>query len=581
MRAITNRAWPGMRKWLSCALAAALCTLGTGCSRDGRAEDDQSVAEPEFSIVPPSDGNSRAAAEQYSVSDGSKVTWGLLQQGAVSTARTAFPLRVAPNGRYLVDANGRPWRVKADAGWMMSSEATPDEVLEYLDQRKAQGFNAFYLHAAVHPGGYASLTAPNNWQGAMPFAVPGDFSTAGTVPGSERYWSWIDWIIDQAAARDIVVMLAYTYLGVGGGPQGWYAEVMAQPSRASLYSWGEWLGRRYKDKENIIWFGLGDYAPPAGSEGSLRAVAIADGIKHAGATQLFMAEANPPDDIPGEHPDFGPIVDMNSFYGYGPEGDGAVYVTADRAWREDPVKPAWMQEGTYEYENNSGHFSREPWDTRRGRYWSVLAGGTAGDGFGSMAVWQWADIPDSLSTPGAHYSEVAFDLFDSMPWWELAPSGTDPGFTGQDLITAGQGTWGGLDYITSARTAAHDWLLAYVPVSHQGRRTFSVDLSAMAGPSRARWFDPATGNFLVISDGYSEPESGSREFTTPGLRSDGTDDWLLVLDTNGANSCGSITPSGRYSPPSSIPSGMSCDVTATLKSNPSMVARDQVSFGQL
>jgi hypothetical protein len=288
-----------------------------------------------------------------------------------------------------------------------------------------------------------------------------------------------------------------------------------------------------------------------------------------------MAEPNPPDEIPGEHADFGPVVDMNSFYGYGPDGIGTTYETSRRAWNAEPTKPAWMQEGTYEFENNWGHYSGESWDVRRARFWSVLAGGTAGDGFGSRDVWQWKDIPQSLDTPGATQSTYAFDLFASMPWWELRPSGHDRDAAGRDLVPAGVGTWGGLDYITAAVTAGHHWLLAYVPNTEQGPRTFSVDMAALAGPSRARWFDPATGNYLTIGDGYAA--EGQQAFTTPGKRDDGTDDWVLVLDAAGSSLCGSISPTGEYTAPSSIPAGVSCDVTASKVDDPDVIARVPVS----
>ena len=294
-----------------------------------------------------------------------------------------------------------------------------------------------------------------------------------------------------------------------------------------------------------------------------------------------MAEPSPPDHIPGEHPDLGPVVDQNSFYGYGPHGVGTVYETADRAWRLTPAKPAWMQEGTYEYEDNTGHFAREPWETRRGRFWSVLAGGTAGDGFGSKQVWQWTDIPRSLATPGAAYSTYAFELFDTLPWWQLRPSGTDAGFAGADLITAGEGTWGRKDYITSALTTGDDWLLAYVPVTGKGNRTFSVDMSTLSGPVRARWFDPATGTYLAISDGHDEDDHGHRTFTTPGRRADGTDDWLLVLDTDGAAPCGSITRAGLYRAPSGATAGWTCEVTASLQSDPGVVVRRALNLGAM
>jgi hypothetical protein len=562
------------RTALPALAVVALAGLALAACSSGPDHVAYKVAAPTGTVAP-------GQSQQFDVTDSSAaVTWGVAESGEptpAASSASSFPAAVSSDGRYLVDQDGKPWRVQADAAWLMSSEATPEEVDQYLTTRSAQGFNSFYLMAMVHPGGYERAHhAPNNRNGDPPFATPGDFSTAGASPESEQYWQWIDTIVDKAAQHHMVVMMAYSYLGWNGGDMGWYQDILKQPTRDSLVDWGKWIGNRYKDKPNIIWFGFGDFAPPPGEEGALRTRAIADGIKASGAKQLFMAEPSPPDQLPSESPEFAPVLDMNSFYGYGPEGLGAVYETADRSWRMSPPMPAWMEEGTYEYENNWGHFSGKPWDTRRGRFWSVLAGGIAGDGFGSKDVWQWTDIPKSLSTPGADYSTYAFNLLASMPWWELQPSGTDPGFAGVNLVPSGQGTWGKLDYITAAVTADHNWLLAYVPVTETGTRTFSVDMSALGGPARARWFDPATGNYLTITDSPTLPNSGTPEFTTPGQRDDGTDDWVLVLDTAGPSPCGTITSSGLYTAPTSVPEGVTCSVTATLQSDPSVVVKTPV-----
>ena len=491
---------PAIRRARVGAMALALATVvAAGFAADGRTHTgrtDLDAATPHAITL------RLGATTQMHSTAGTPTFWGL-RESAPPAPSPMFPLRVSENGRYLVDKRGKPWRVQADAAWLMSSEATAPEVDTYLAKRRAQGFNSFYLMAMVHPGGYSAAThAPNDRRGDPPFATPGDFSSAGMSAASRRYWSWIDTIVAKAAAQHMVVMLAYTYLGYMGGDQGWYRTVLDQSSRAALYNWGAWLGNRFRAARNLIWLGLGDYAPADGSEGALRARAIADGIKSAGASQLFMAEASSPDSIPGTVQDFGAIVDQNSFYGYGPGGMGWVYITADRAWTLSPARPAWMQEGTYEYENNQGHFSAEPWDTRRGRFWSVLAGGTAGDGFGSKDVWQWQNIPRSLSSPGAEYSTLAFELFRTLPWWELRPSGVAPGQAGTDLVPSGQGAWGSPSYITSAVTSDRRWLLAYVPVTKKGPRTFSVATSALKGHVRASWFDPTTGNYIAISDGY-------------------------------------------------------------------------------
>jgi len=571
------------RRW---AVALALCTLLPICACSTKSSSTTSTPVTPDTAAPSTDealasssltsSNAAPGETQFSAPGQGPVLWGMSQHGAAaSQSPPRYPVAVASDGRYLVDDAGQPWRVQADAAWLMSAEATPEEVDDYLATRKAQGFNSFYLMAMVHPGGYKDWApnAPNNLAGDPPFATPNDFSTAGASPESERYWKWIDSIVEKANDHGMVVMLAYTYLGFRGGDQGWYAEVLDQRDRQTLFDWGKWIGARYRNARNLIWFGLGDFAPPEDSEGAVRARTIADGIKAAGAQQLFMAEPTGGDGIPSEAPEFGPIVDMNSFYGYGPGDKGMVYQTANDAYRIHPALPAWMEEGTYEYENNTGTFSGEPWDTRRGRFWSVLGGGTAGDGFGSREVWHWENFPASWHTPGADYSTFAFDLFASLPWWTLRPSGTDAGFAGFDLIPSGGGTYSHDDFITSALTEDRHWLLAYVPVTNGGARTFSVDAGALDGAVRARWFDPATGTYLAIGDGEAHAMKGAQDFTTPGARADGTDDWLLVLDTEPAP-CGTISAAGLYTAPASPPpAGIVCEVTATSQRDLAVVAR--------
>ena len=171
-------------------------------------------------------------------------------------------------------------------------------------------------------------------------------------------------------------MLSFTYLGFGGGSEGWYETLLAQPSRETCFAWGEWLGRRYRDWPNVLWFALGDYTPPSGSEGEARARAIIDGIKAAGARQLFLAEPSGPTGIPTlDAKAFADVVDLSSFYGYGRSGRGECYEQADAAFRISPPKPAWVQEGGYEFEDNTGGFTGESYETRRTRFWAVLGGG--------------------------------------------------------------------------------------------------------------------------------------------------------------------------------------------------------------
>ena len=446
--------------------------------------------------------------------------------------RTAYPLSVHPSGRYLVDRNGIPWRIQADAAWLMSVNATPAEVDGYLSIRRAQGFNAFYLMAIVHPGGYPQAPgAPNDIAGHPPFARPNDFSSAGATPASEAYWAWIDSIVDKAASQGMAVMLAYTYLGYAGGTEGWTSVILQQSSRDVCASWGRWLGNRYRNKPNVLWLALGDYTPPANSELEARTLLILQGIKAAGAAQIFLAEPSGGDANPIlDAPVFAPYLDLNSFYGYGAKGRGDVYPQAERAYGISPPKPAFVQEGGYEFENNTGRFTGEPYETRRTRLWSVLAGGTAGDGFGSKDAWAWKGLPGSLRTPGASFATVAFQLFASLPWWDLRPSGEGPGQAGKVLVTLGGGIFGDMSWVSAAVTSTGSHLLAYIPtVGGSASRTIGIDMTAMSGTTRARWWDPSNGASRVIGRGFLN--IGTQTFTTPGRNAGGQNDWVLVLES--------------------------------------------------
>jgi hypothetical protein len=556
--------WTAPRLVPSPALCHVVATSHDGAQTASAAIE---VAVPSLAIRegPPS---GHRGARQLAVSPEVPVSWSVAEVEPAEAPAPAFPLRVSSDRRYLEDRDGRPFRIQADAAWFMSTNATGEEVEAYLALRRAQGFNAFYLMAMVHPGEYSDIPrAPANHDGLPPFTVPGSFDTP-----NEPYWLWIDSIVDRAARRGMVVMLAYTYLGHEGGAQGWYQEVLRQARPEGCFQWGLWLGNRYRGKGNVVWFALGDYHPPSGSVGALRVRAIIEGIKAAGARQLFMAEMSPPDTLPSEVPDFADRIDQNSFYGYGPRSNGLVYETADRAWSVTPPRPAWQQEGIYELDANAPAFTGAAWETRRARFWSVLAGGTAGDGFGSRDAYKWVGFPASLFSPGARYSTVAFRLFSSLPWWKLRPSGTRPGYAGKDLVTAGGGRRGAPDYVAAALADGGTHLVAYLPPTGASVRTVSVDLSVMTSAPRARWFNPATGAWIEIAPGL--PSDGPRTFDTPGDNGSGANDWVLVLDPPpAADRCGRITQSGLYTPPAKAPEGLECQVTATSRSGVSVAAR--------
>ena len=82
---------------------------------------------------------------------------------------------------------------------------------------------------------------------------------------------------------------------------------------------------------------------------------------------------------------------------------------------------------------------------------------------------------------------------------------------------------GSTNYVAAAIADDGSLIAAYTPVA----ATLQVDLTRLAGPGTAQWFDPASGQ----AQGPAIPVEnvGSRSFTTPGLNRDQADDWVLII----------------------------------------------------
>lgn len=464
------------------------------------------------------------------------LAWAILAFSAAAplpAGEAAFPLKLSASRRYFVDQHDQPFRLNCEAAWMLSVQATQDDVSAYLDDRAARGFNSFILMAMVHPGDYTEFApqCPRNRFGHAPHERVGDFSSAP----DEEYWKFIDWIIDVGAKRHMAVIFAYTYLGYGGGNQGWWVDLQRDCNTPKVcFDWGAWLGRRYRDRTNIIWYTIGDFSPPAGSEGARRTRKILEGIKSECPWALFGGEPGGSDRLTTDVPDVADVVDMNSFYGYGPNCDQRIYLASDRAWNHSPVLPAWVGEPVYYNEQVGGYdtASGNRQDTRALQWLSVLAGGTAGDSTSTRAIWRFTSWKDDLAIGYSQDRGHLFAFLGALPWYALVPSGIEKLNFGRPLILYDNALDRG--YIAAAATQDRTWLVAYNPPSPwvpTSTRFYTIDLTLLKGPVRARWFNPSSGAYVPAE--ASLPNTKPHRFVTPGDNGTGTNDWVLVLDPVG------------------------------------------------
>ena len=66
-----------------------------------------------------------------------------------SQNKNLLPIRVAANHRSLETTNGQPFFWLGDTAWELFHRLNREETIEYLDTRKAQGFNVILAVALV------------------------------------------------------------------------------------------------------------------------------------------------------------------------------------------------------------------------------------------------------------------------------------------------------------------------------------------------------------------------------------------------------------------------------------------------
>jgi hypothetical protein len=264
-------------------------------------------------------------------------------------------------------------------------------------------------------------------------------------------------------------------------------------------AWGRYVGKRYRDFDNLVWLIGGDRNPEKARQ-DVDAMVL--GIKEFDSRHLFTAHCHPENSAMDQFKDEG-WLDLNTTYTY-----GIVHRMLLADFNRVPAMPFLLIESTYEGEHNAS-----PVQIRRQAYWAVLCG-AAGQVMGNRPVWLFDPGWEvALDSAGARDMSRLHALFTSRPWYDLVPDQK------HEVVVDGLGEFRGLDYLAAARTRDGGTVIAYLPTS----RAFTVDMTKIAGKSvRAWWFNPRDGKWDPAGE---FPASGKRQFTPPG-----EGDWVLVLD---------------------------------------------------
>ena len=426
-------------------------------------------------------------------------------------------LKIAPGGRHLQYADGRPFLYLGDTAWELFHRLNREEADLYLRNRAAKGFTVIQAVVLAERDG---LTVPNPY-GHLPLT---DRDPARPV---EAYFEHVDFIVNRAAELTLFTGWLPTrgfYWTAGN------RNAIFTPENARAF--GRFLGARYKSKP-VIWILGGDQNIRTPGE---RAIidAMAGGLAEGdGGVHLKTFHPRGPGMSSLQLRD-APWLDFHmSQSSHGArDHDNGLFIEHDRALH--PPKPALDGEPRYEmipvgfyYANFSRLDRMDDFDVRTAAYWAMLAG-AAGHTYGHSSVWQmWrpglpavihADIPwqQALDHPGAFQMGHLRRLFQSRPWQTLVPD--------QSIIRSGPVT--GPATIRAARAADGRFAFIYSPRGEP----FTVNRAIIKGERvKEIWWDPRYG---VAYHVHTSDNQAFQTYVPP--TSGRGQDWLLLLEDEAA-----------------------------------------------
>jgi hypothetical protein len=443
-----------------------------------------------------------------------------------------YPLKASANKRYLVDQNGKPFLLMGDAPQCLSANGSVSDAVTYFQERAAQGFNAAWVNLLCdsYTGGPANGVT---FDGIHPFTSPSgatDASTYDLSTPNEAYFCRIDQLLSAAAQYNVVVFLDPIETG------GWL-QLLRNQGVAKATGYGAYLGNRYKNVPNIVWMHGNDFQSYTDPNDNALVLAVGQGILGQDPHHLQTAElafnVSSSLDAVSVSSGWSQVLGLNATYTYFPTY-AQLYVDYNRT----SFLPNFLVESNYEGEQLAGapHVTNAH-DVRTQYYWTVTSGAT-GSLYGNHFIWPWDPAWQShLTDLGAAQATYVQSFFGPRAWYNLVP---DQGHT---VVTAGIGTCDFNDSAnaqddvcaTTARTPDGTLVVTYMPTA----RAVTVDMTKLSGPATARFYDPTTGLYTVVT-GSPIANTGTHVFTPPSGTHGETcppevtscTDWVLVLEAS-------------------------------------------------
>ena len=480
--------------------------------------------------------------------------------GVFSAHAAPLPrLRVSPNGRYFVKADGSPFFWMGDTEWALYHLTREDAEL-YLKDRVAKKFTLIQTIVTFWGG----LERPNAYGETV-------FVNGDPAHPNEAYFKQVDWVVDKAESLGLYIGMVPIWSkeyvqqdpkllrNPSYGPSIISAIRPDKPSvldKTSAFNYGKFLGSRYRDKP-IVWILGGDW--------------FADGVEDVWRSLAAgLAEGDGGTHLKSYHPK-SPRSSSQWFHNdawlhfnllqTGHTSLNRSYDLIAEDWNRTPVKPVVDGEGGYE-----GYNGIQPALVRRIAYCGIFAG-AAGYTYGANALFgaesnaaargprpgRSAAAPaagrgaarggaefmrdeetprtgppprtmswkDAMQMPAGSQMQYLRALIESRPMLTRIPD--------QWLIADPLGT---ADRIQACRSSDGSYAFIYTTTGAKlSIRLVDRIYEKLSGTTiKAYWYDPRTGAATHIED---FPKSEGRQFTPPS--SGPGNDWVLVLDDAAKN----------------------------------------------
>ncbi|HHY81895.1 MAG TPA: DUF4038 domain-containing protein [Clostridiales bacterium] len=424
-------------------------------------------------------------------------------------------LKVHNNGRFLMKEDGSPFFWLGDTAWEIFHRLNREEADFYLETRAKQKFNVIQAVALAE---FEGLTIGNAY-GRLPLKMNDNGQYDPSLPdtdGEYSYWDHVDYIIDKAEQLGLYVALLPTWGDKYNKMWGKGPEIF---DKHNAKAYGQFLGNRYKDRNNIIWILGGDRPLHTRKHFDIQE-ALAEGLRSADEGRHLISFHPCGENSSALYVNDEPWLDFNMIQSGHSRKNNPNYKMIQKDYERTPVKPVLDGEPCYEdhpinFKEDNDFFDEV--DVRKAVYWSVFAGGF-GVTYGHHCIWSMNKEPglyfgmnwkEALNRPAANQMQYLRQLMESRPFFERIPD--------QSLLMV---NYEGSNHQQATRGERYAFVYAPHGIS------VHVKLGILKGQRvKVQWFNPRTGE--AIPAGTIE-NTGDRKFVTPAHGRE--QDYVLIMD---------------------------------------------------